>query len=123
MTIGTSGTFAINGTDLPILPTTSGWVQRDSLGFTGDGHPDYVGVREYRMEWQLISMTEAAQLQGFFDTLGVTGTASVDLPKYNTAPYQYYTYSGTTLSEPQMDIFFEQHEVSVSLLIYGIVTS
>lgn len=122
MTTGASGTYAINGTELTLQPTTGRWLPRTELGFTGDGHPDYVGVREFEMNWQLISASDANQLQGFFDTLGITGTAIVDLPKYRNASYIFESYSGCTISEPQMDVYYEQHETSVTLLIYGIVT-
>lgn len=122
MTIGASGTYAINGTELLLQPTTGRWLPRDSLGFTGDGHPDYVGVREFEMSWQLISVNDSNQLQTFFNALGLTGTAVVDLPKYRSATYIFESYSGCTISEPQMDVYFEEHETSVTLLIYGIVT-
>lgn len=120
--IGASGTFAINGTELLLQPTTGRWIPRDIMGFTGDGHPDYVGVREFEMTWQLISVNDAYQLQNFFDTLGITGTAVVDLPKYRSATYIFESYSGCTIGEAEMDVYFEQHETSMTLLIYGIVT-
>jgi len=122
MTTGASGTYAINGTTLLLQPTTGRWLPRDSIGFTGDGHPDYVGVREFEMKWQLISVNDANQLQGFFDTLGITGTAVVDLPKYRNAEYIFDSYSGCAISEPQMDVYYEQHESNITLLIYGIIT-
>ena len=122
MTAGASGTYAINGTDFNLQPTTGKWIPRDSLGFTGDGHPDYVGVREFELTWQLISAEDVNQLQTFFDNLGLTGTAVVDLPKYRNSTYIFESYSGCTISEPQMDVYFEQHETSITLLIYGIVT-
>jgi len=121
MSLGSSGTYAINNTDLPTPPSTGRWMPRDFLGFDGNGHPDYVGVREFEMTWELISLEDAQQLQTFFDSLGVTGTAIVDLPKYRT-PWTFTSYTGCTLSEPEMDVFFEKHEVSVTLLIHRIVT-
>jgi len=121
MTQGISGSYAINGTNLNLQPTTGRYLPRQSLGFTGDGHPEYVGVREFEMTWQLISMEDAQQLQNFFDALGLTGTAVVDLPEYRV-PWSFKSYSGCTLSEPQQDIFFEKHETSVTMLVYGIIT-
>jgi len=120
--IGASGTYAINGTELTLQPTEGRWMPRESLGFTGDGHPDYVGVREFELTWQLISANDVNQLQNFFDALGITGTAVVDIPKYRDANYKFESYSGCTLSEPQMSSYFEKHETDVTLLIYGIIT-
>jgi hypothetical protein len=122
MTTGASGSYGINGVDLQLQPTAGRWIPRESIGFTGDGHPDYVGVREFEMTWQLISADDVNQLQNFFDTLGLTGTAVVDLPKYRNATYIFESYSGCAISEPQMDAYYEQHETSITLLIYGIVT-
>ena len=116
-----SGSYAINGTALSLQPTTGRWLPRESLGFTGNGHPDYVGVREFEMNWQLLDLDSAQQLQNFFDALGLTGTAVVDLPRYNQ-PWNFESYSGCTISEVQMDVYFEQHLTNVTLLIYGIVT-
>lgn len=122
MTQGTTGTYAINGTELLLQPTSGKWIDRPIKGFDGNGHPIYPAVREFELTWQLISMTDVAQLQTFFNSVSSTGTAVVDLPKWQTAPYQFYSYSGTTLGEPVISEFFEQHETDVSLLIYGIRT-
>lgn len=113
--------YKINGTEITLQPTSGRWINRDPLGFTGDGHIDYSGVREFEMKWQLISMDEAQQLQGFFNAIGLTGTVSVDIPRYRY-PWAFYTYSGCTLGEPTGDQFFEEYETNVTMLVYGIVT-
>lgn len=116
-----SGTYQINGTELSLQPTSGKWISRDILGFTGDAHPEYAGVREFEMRWELISMDDAAQLQTFFESIGTTGTAVVTIPKWRQ-PWQFESYSGTTLGEPTSDEFFQYHETNISLLIYRIVT-
>ena len=116
-----SGTYQINGTELTLQPTTGKWVSRGVEGFTGDGHPEYAGVREFEMRWELISTEDAQQLQNFFDNLGVTGTAVVTLPRYRQG-WNFQAYSGCTLGEPTSDEFFEQYETGVVLVVYGIVT-
>jgi len=122
MTAGASGTYAINGVDLQLQPTSGKWMPRQELGFTGDGHVAYATPREFEMSWQLISANDANQLQSFFDGIGLTGTLVVDLPKYMHSAYIFESYTGCTISEPQMDVYFEQHETSVTLLVYGIIT-
>jgi len=122
MTAGISGSYAINGTELLLQPTSGRWIDRTPLGFTGNGHPEYAGVREFEMRWQLSPMSDANQVYGLFQQLDVTGTAVMDLPKYKATPYQFYSYSGTTLSEPSSGEYFERHESEIVLIVYGIIT-
>lgn len=122
MTTGVSGSYAIQGTDLSLQPTTGRWIDRPPKGFDGNGHPVYPGVREFELTWQLISMADIEQIQNFFNTVSSTGTVAVDLPQFNASPYQFYRYSGTTLGEPTLGEFFEKHETTVTMLIYGIRT-
>jgi len=114
--------YIINGTTLNLQPTVGRWITRTELGFTGNGHPEYPGVREFEMRWQLSPMVDANEVQGLYDALDVTGTATVSLPKYKGTPWQFWEYSGTTLGEPTSGEYFEQHEQDIVLVIYGIVT-
>ena len=114
---GTSGTYAFNGTPLLLMPTEAKWTGKDLIGISGNGRPTYPAVREFEMKWGLMDMDSFAQIQGFYNNVQSTGTYVVDLPKYATAPYQFYSYSGCTLQEPQVGIFFEQWVEDVSLLI------
>lgn len=114
---GTSGTFAFNGTALLLMPTDSRWVSREVLGIAGDGRPVYPLPREYEMTWELMDMASFAQIQGFYDAISYTGTVVVDLPKYATSPYTFFSYTGCTLKEPEVDKFYETHVTNVRLLI------
>jgi len=116
-----SGTYQINNVDLPLAPTSGKWISRDVLGFSGDAHPEYAGVREFEMRWELISTDDASQLQTYFESIGMTGTAVVTLPKYRQ-PWQFQAYSGCTLGEPTSDEYFQYHETNVSLMVYKVVT-
>ena len=116
-----SGTYSFNGTDILIQPTAGKWVNRDIQGFSGDGHPEYAGVREFELSWQLISMETAQQLQNFFSALGSTGTVVARLPRYRQ-PWNFEYYSGTILGEPSSDEYYEQHETNMVLVVYNIVT-
>lgn len=114
--------YSINGTTLFLQPTTGRWLERPIKGFDGSGHPIYVSTREFEMRWQLISMTDVEQIQGFFNIVAATGTAVVGLPEYNVAPYAFFSYSGCTLEEPMVGEFFEKHQTEVTLLIHNIRT-
>ena len=114
--------YIINGTTLSLQPTIGRWINRPVLGFTGNGHPEYAGVREFEMRWQLTDMSDANEVQNLYNQLDVTGTATVSLPKYKGASWAFWEYSGTTLSEPTSNEYFEKHETEVVLIIYGIVT-
>jgi len=117
-----ANTFAINGTTLNLQPTSGKWIDRPVLGFTGNGHPEYAGVREFELRWQLIDASDANEIQGLYRQLDVTGTAVVSLPAYRASSYAFTSYSGCTLGEPSGGDYFEQHETEIILMIYGIVT-
>jgi len=117
MTQGVTGTFAINGTELLLPPTTHSWVDRELVGTTGEGRSVYSSLRQYQLEWDLMPMDAFSQLVGFFDGIQNSGSIAVDLPKYATAPFQFYTYSGCQLREPTAGKFFLDHVSDVKLLI------
>ena len=117
---GISGSFSVNGTQISLQPSEHNWVDRDSLGISGEARPMYPAVRKYSLQWGLMSMTEFNQLVGFYNTVRSSGTVVIDLPKYATTPYQFYSYSGCTLQEPTAGKFFTEWVSDVSLLILKI---
>ena len=114
--------YIINGTTLSLQPTAGKWINREPIGFTGNGHPEYAGVRQFEIRWQLTSMSDANEIQGLYNALDVTGTAVVSLPSYKGAAWGFTNYSGVTLGEPTSNEYFTEHETEVTLMIYGIVT-
>lgn len=122
MTIGASGTYAVQGTDFTLQPTQGRWVDRDNLGFDGGGHPIYPAIRSFELSWQLVSASDLSQIIGFYNQVQNTGTVAVDLPKWNGSPYQFERYSGCTLGEPSVQNFFNEHTQEVRLLVYGVAT-
>jgi len=114
--------YKINGTTLIIQPTTGQWLPRELVGIDGNGHPVYPATREFEMNWQLKNPTGTYQLQNFFDTVAITGSAVVDLPRYNFYDYQFFSYSGCVIQEPEVDVYFSAHITNVRLLISNIRT-
>jgi len=115
--MASTGTYQINDTDLVIQPTSGRWNTRDPIEIDGNGHPVYPPYREFEMSWQLASMEQVTQIITFFNTIGRTGTASVNIPTYGGNPYFFRTYSGTVLQEPQLGIYFSEYQTEVTLLI------
>lgn len=113
-------TYRIQNTILLTQPSDGNWVQRQSLGTDGAGHPVYPAPREYQLTWDIIDAASYSQLQGFYDVAGNTGTVSVTLPQYASSTYQDHDYSGCVLQEPNYDKYFEQHYTGVKLLIANI---
>lgn len=114
----------INGTSLPLQPSEHRWVERDLLGVDGNGRGIYPQYRDYELKWDFLSPDEFNTLNSYFLSIGQTGTANVDLPKYPpTATYQFQTYSGTILREPTYSNYFENYYQSVKLLIVRVRTS
>jgi hypothetical protein len=117
MTTGTSGSYAINGTNLLLQPTEAGWVDRPLIGISGNGRATYPGVREFEMTWGLMDMASFNQIQAAYYSIQSTGTLTFDLPKFNTIPYTFYSYAGCTILEPTVGKFFEQWVTDVKLTI------
>lgn len=123
MTQGLSGSFAINGTDLSLQPTTSRWGERESYGIDGAGHPIYSQVRTYELTWQLINPSDWSQIVGFYNLVSSTGTCVVDLPKWGINTYNFHSYSGCTLTEPTLGEDFSEHYQEAKLLILNVRTN
>lgn len=115
-------TFKINGETFSIQPTTARWVPREVLGIAGNAHAIYPAVRQFELTWNLNSPSGTYQLQQWFDTVLATGTAVVDLPKYASADYEFFSYSGCALREPEWSPYFSEHITSVTMLITNIRT-
>lgn len=117
---GTTGSYAINGTELTLQPTQGRWNEAQDYGFDGTGHPIYSSVRTFELSWGIESPAELNQLITFFETVRATGTVAIDLPQRNSNDYSFYRYSGCTLSDLRTGEYFEKHIQDVRLLIYGI---
>lgn len=123
MTQGASGTYALNGTSLLLQPSTGRWVQRDSFGIDGAGHPIYPAVRDFELSWDLISIDDLQQINNAYNAVGNTGTVVVDLPRYGDVQYNFFSYSGCTLQEPTYDVYFERYVQNVKLLVMNVRTT
>lgn len=113
-------TYKINGTELDLQPTSGRWLPRSSVGVDGNGHFIYPSVYQFELEWGITSQSEWNNILGFFDSLHITGSAVVDLPKYRSSTYDFYSYTGCVVQEPEMRDYFTEHLTSVSLLITNI---
>lgn len=114
--------YQVNGVDITLQPTTGRWVPREQVGMDGGGHPVYVGVREFELRWDLMTPAQFDQLQSFFAAVSTTGTCTMGLPKYASNIWEFFNYSGCTLSEPEMDVYFTEHLTSAMLLVRNIST-
>ena len=101
--------FAINGTALSIPPSNHRWVNQSILGTTGDGHPIYPAYWSYELEFEFLSASQYNQFQAAFNAISLTGTANVDLPEYGVSAYQFRTYSGTVINQPEYDEYFQNY--------------
>jgi hypothetical protein len=115
-------TYKINDTELLIQPTDAHWISRESLARDGVGHNIYPGIYQFEMTFQLEFTSGTSQLQDFYDAVAVTGTAVVELPRYNYPTYEFFAYSGCVIDEPIFDNYFAEHQRSVKLLISNIRT-
>lgn len=121
MAAGYSGTYAFNGSELSIQPTTGRWMPQSPVGINGNGIPIYPRVREFELRWNLSDPALFNQVRGYFDALQFTGTVVVDLPKYKSADYQFYSYSGCSLYQPDLGTYFTEHIQDLVMIVGNIV--
>ena len=110
----------INGTTLNLQPTSHGWIPKSQLGVGGAGHPFYSAVQEYELNWELVPASDANEIIGLINSIGVTGTAVCELPQYGAATYTNCAYSGCILNNLDVSNYFEEHTTSCRLVISNI---
>ena len=116
-----SGSYSINGASI-LQPTSHQWVERDLIGFDGNGRPLYSPIGDFELSWQLMSVSDLKTLIDAQITTSNTGTAVVDLPKWGDSAYLFYSYSGTYISRPTVGTYFVEYVEDVRLLITSIRT-
>jgi hypothetical protein len=117
-------TYKINNVALTLQPSSGAWKARDIIGTDGNGHPVYPAVRQFEMKWDLITESEYYQLQNFYDTLVITGSTTVEIPRYKpvSGVYTFDVYTGCIIHEPEASEFFEMHRLTARMLIVNIRT-
>lgn len=114
----------INGTSLPLQPTSHRWVDREQIGTDGNARAIYTAFRDYELKWDLLDADQFNTMNNYFLSIGQTGTANVDLPQYPpVGVYQFRTYSGTVLREMTYGEYFENYYKDVKMLIVRIRTA
>lgn len=122
MTQGYSGSFAVNGVNFLLPPTTGRWIPRDTLGLDGNNRPIYPALREFELHFDLMAVSDLQQLINS-QLATVTGTTVVDLPKWGANDYLFYSYSGTMFQEPETGVYFAGYVSDVTLIIRNIRTN
>jgi len=117
MTTGLSGTYAFNGIDFQLQPSTGKWVDRTNYGIDGNARTVYSQYRKFELKWELISTSDLHQIIDFYNGVSNSGSVVSCLPKWNDPDYTFYNYSGTQLQEPQVSEYFQGYIQSVTLLI------
>jgi len=118
-----SGSYKINSTEFLMQPTSGRWMPRSELGVQGDGHAVYSGVREFEMRFNLQDPSEYYQLINWFNGHQPSGTVVVDLPQFGANIYNFYSYSGCVIREPEMNEYFNENHTDVLLLVTNIRTT
>ena len=114
--------YKVDGTEIIPQPTSGQWLNRSPIGNDGNGRPIYPAVREFELQWQLISAADLNSLKTYFDAVGATGTAVVTLPTFQGATYTFFDYSGCVLREPQISEYFNEYTTGVILMVTKIRT-
>ena len=114
--------YQINSTGIPLEPEEGRWMPRTILGLDGNGRAIYPATREFEFRWGLKTPGQLWQLQEWFQTIGATGTISADLPRFAWPAYEFHTYSGIYMQEPEVNQFFTENYMEVRLLLTNITT-
>jgi len=114
--------YQINSTGIPLEPEEGRWMPRPLLGMDGNGRAIYPPTREFEIRWGLKTPGQVWQLQEWFQSIGSTGTISADLPRYAWPAYEFRTYSGIHMQEPEFNRFFTENYTDVRLLLTNITT-
>jgi hypothetical protein len=120
---GASGTYAVNGVDFSLQPTTGKWIARETFGVDGHGHPIYSPIRSFEVSWQLSHPSDLKQIIDAYNLISTTGTSSFDLPKWGTAILtEFHTYSGCIVDEPILEDYFAGYSQNIRWTIRNIRT-
>lgn len=123
MTVGLSGSYALNNTNLTLQPTTGRWTTRSEYGIDGGGHQVYSSLRSFELTWVLISTLDAKQIIDFYNAFGSTGSVVACLPEWNNVEYSFRNYSGTNMMEPEVGTYFQGFIQEMKLLLINIRTN
>lgn len=114
--------YQINGTGIPLEPTEGRWLERELIGYDGNGRPIYPATRQFELRWGLADPGEVWQLQEWFQTIGATGSLVASLPRYAWPAYEFHAYSGVYIHEPTVNTYFTEHYTEIVLLVTNIRT-
>lgn len=117
-----SGSYKINGVEILLQPTTGRWIPRQTLGIDGNGRAIYPALRQFELNWQLGSQADFDDLLTYFESLTVTGSLVVDLPKWDNSVYVFESYTGCLIREPEAGPYFTQNKLAIRMLITNIRT-
>lgn len=108
--------FEINNIDLP-APSRHGWKIPDDKGFNGNGAKQYTPYFTYELNWDELTQEEFRSIYNIWKGHYNSGTASVKIPEYNAATYQFTTYTGVLMDQPSVGGYSENYVLSVNVVI------
>lgn len=113
------GDYKINGVSVQD-PTNGEWINPRSLGYSGSGRVVYPPLREFRLEWNLMSISDFDTVRDEWRKDQITGSVTADLPDLLANSYVFRTFSGCHLQEPEVGQYFEQYVMDVVLVVTAI---
>lgn len=109
--------YSINGSTFVIPPTSGQWLPPTTVDVDGNGMPVYSAVTAFELTWSNLEPSGTYQLYQFFQSLHITGSAVVSLPRFGYNDYTFYAYTGCVVNMPQMGTYFYENTLDVRLLI------
>lgn len=116
----TDGTYAFNGTNLLLQPSSAVWRERRVLGYDGYNIPIYEPTYSFQLSWDAVTPDVYAQLWDFWVAASAAGSVTVFIPRKGVSTYVFKSYSDCVLDEPTVKEYFAKHQMKVEQLIRNI---
>lgn len=113
------GDYKLNSIEIAD-PTSGEWAVPRSLGYTGSGRVVYPPLREFRLQWNLMSIADLDEIRDEWRKDQVTGSVTADLPDLAASSYVFRTFSGCHLQEPEIGEYFQEYVMDVVLVVTAI---
>jgi len=108
--------FKINNNTLP-SPVSHRWIIPEDKGFNGSGQRLYTPYFNYEISWSFLTQSEFQNIYNIWLGYYNSGTASVDLPQFNSSSYAFTTYTGVTIDHPVVNAYRENYVEDIKITI------
>jgi hypothetical protein len=108
--------YKINGTGFR-APARAGWVIPPKKGLNGQGANIYEPYSTFEFTWTEMLPEDFKVIRDLWAQNYNSGTFTVDLPEYGSVNYQFKTYTGVQMDQPEISNYDFGYFSTVTLTI------